>query len=60
MAKAVRYLVVDSPASDRAISVTNEDGTTQSLVVSGVRGALFSIPELNVIVSEHRQQFGLA
>ena len=60
MAKGIRYMVVDSPVQDRAISVSNEDGTTQNLVVAGLRGAIFAIPELNVIVENSRQQFGVA
>ena len=43
---ARRYLV-DSPVSDRATSLTTEDGTTQFLVTAGVRQAVFDIPEAN-------------
>ena len=60
MAKGIRYMVVDSPTQDRAISVSNEDGSTQSLVVAGLRGALFAIPELNTILESQRTTFGVA
>lgn len=60
MAKGVRYMVVDSPASDRQISVSNEAGMTENLVVSGLRGAIFAIPELNTILESSRQTFGVA
>lgn len=60
VAKGVRYMLVDSPVLDRAISTTNEDGTSSSLVVAGVRGALFSIPELNTITQTYNTNFGVA
>ena len=60
VAKQVRYLLIDSPAQDRAISVTDEAGMTQSMVVAGLRGAHFAIPELNVVVDTYRNQFGIA
>lgn len=58
--KQVRYLLVDSPAQDRALSITNEDGTTSTMVVAGTRGYSFAIPEMNQIVSQYRQAFGVA
>ena len=60
IAKGVRYMVVDSPTQDRAISVSNSDGSTENLVVAGLRGAIFAIPELNTIVESARQTFGVA
>ncbi|HVE27286.1 MAG TPA: hypothetical protein VNC22_17895 [Sporichthya sp.] len=49
---ARRYLV-DSPVSDRATSLTTEDGTTQFLVTAGVRQAVFDIPEANAVVAQY-------
>ena len=46
---AKRFLI-DSPVSDRATSLTTEDGTTQFLVTAGVRQAVFDIPECNAVV----------
>ena len=54
-------MVVDSPTSDRATSISNEDGTTQNLIVAGYsRGAMFAIPELNTLVEQNRTTFGVA
>ena len=52
---ARRYLV-DSPVSDRATSLTTEDGTTQFLVTAGVRQAVFDIPEANAVVAQYALQ----
>jgi hypothetical protein len=60
VAKGVRYMVVDSPTQDRAISVSSEDGSTSNLMVAGLRNAIFAIPELNMLVEAHRQTFGVA
>ena len=61
LAKGVRHMLVDSPTSDRATSISNEDGTTQNLIVAGYsRGAVFAIPELNVLVEQQRNAFGVA
>jgi hypothetical protein len=61
IAKGVRHMVVDSPTSDRATSISNEDGTTQNLIVAGYsRGAMFGIPELNTLVEQNRTTFGVA
>lgn len=60
IAKGVRYMVVDSPTQDRAISVSSEDGSTSNLMVAGLRNAIFAIPELNMLVEAHRQTFGVA
>jgi hypothetical protein len=49
---ARRYLV-DSPVSDRATSMTTDDGTTQFLVTAGVRQAVFDIPEANAVVAQY-------
>lgn len=49
---AKRYLV-DSPVSDRATTLTTEDGTTQFLVTAGVRQAVFDIPEANAVVDQY-------
>lgn len=49
MLLAKRFLV-DSPVSDRATSMTTEDGTTQFLVTAGVRQAVFDVPECNAVV----------
>jgi hypothetical protein len=60
IAKGVRYMVVDSPTQDRAISVSSEDGSTSNLMVAGLRGAIFAIPELNMLVETNRTTFGVA
>jgi hypothetical protein len=60
MSKGIRYMVVDSPTFDRAISVSNNDGTTENLVVAGLRGAIFAIPELNTILENARLTYGIA
>jgi hypothetical protein len=60
VAKGVRYMVVDSPTQDRAISVSSEDGSTSNLMVAGLRGAIFAIPELNMLVETNRTTFGVA
>ncbi len=52
MLLAKRFLV-DSPVSDRATSLTTEDGTTQFLVTAGVRQAVFDVPECNAIVEQY-------
>lgn len=57
---AVRQALIDSRVDPRASSVTNEDGTTAQLVTAGVRGAVFSLPEMNQIVHTFRQSFGVA
>jgi hypothetical protein len=50
---AERVLVGDrSDLSDRATSLTNDAGT-QLLVVAGVRGMLFDVPECNVVVDAY-------
>lgn len=54
VAKLVRYVLVDSPIDDRASAVQSPDGTYQTFVTAGVRGALFSIPEANAVVAQHR------
>jgi hypothetical protein len=46
---AKRFLV-DSPVSDRATSLTTQDGTTQFLVTAGVRQAMTDLPECNACV----------
>lgn len=58
--KQVRYMLVDTPAQDRAMSVTSEDGTTQNMIVAGVAGRRFATPEMNAIVDQFRQTFGVA
>lgn len=60
VAKQVRYMLVDSPTQDRALSVSTEDGSTQNLIVAGVRGNRFAIPEMNAIAETYRSQFGIA
>lgn len=49
---AKRFLV-DSPVSDRATSMTTEDGTTQFLVTAGVRQAATDVPEANAVIDEY-------
>lgn len=49
---AKSYLV-GGAADERATSITTEDGTF-SMVTAGVRGAQFSLPEVNAYVAEHR------
>jgi len=56
----VRQMLIDSRVDPRAQSVTNEDGTTAQLVTAGVRGATFSLPELNQVVMQYRTSFGVA
>lgn len=52
---AKRYLV-DQPQSDRATSMTTDDGTTQFLVTAGVRQAVFDVPEANAVVNQYSLQ----
>lgn len=52
------YLLTDGPLSDRTISATNEDGTYQSFVTAGVKGAIFALPEVNAVVAEHSMAEG--
>jgi hypothetical protein len=56
---AKRFLV-DSPVSDRATTLTTEDGTTSFLVTAGVRQAVFDIPEANAIVDHYGMQDAFA
>lgn len=49
---AKRFLV-QTPVSDRAISMTNEDGAIQYMVTAGVRGAVFDVPEANAVIQEY-------
>lgn len=53
---------VDSPVSDRATSMTTEDGTTQMLVTAGMRQAVFDVPECNAVIDEYgyRKAFAIA
>lgn len=60
MAKGIRYMLVDSPTNDRQISVSNEAGMTENLMVAGLRNAIFAIPELNMLVEQARSTFGVA
>lgn len=50
-----KRFLVDSPISDRATSLTNDDGTVSFFVTAGVRDAIFDVPELNAVV----EQFGV-
>ena len=59
-ALAVRQALVSSRVDPRAVSVTNEDGTTAVLVTASVRGAIFSLPEMNQVVAQYRTTFGVA
>jgi hypothetical protein len=58
---AKRFLV-DSPVSDRATSLTTQDGTTQFLVTAGIRQAVFDIPEANAVVDQYgvRRAYAIA
>ena len=49
-----KHYLVDKPVSDRATSMTTDDGTTQFLVTAGVRQAAFSLPECNAVVDQYR------
>lgn len=60
VAAGVRQLLVDSRVDPRAMSVTNEDGTTAQLMTAGVRGNTFSLPELQAVVMQYRTSFGVA
>ena len=60
IAKGVRYMVVDSPTQDRAISVSSEDGSTSNLMITELKSAIFAIPELNMLVETNRATFGVA
>lgn len=60
VALGVRQMLIDSRVDPRAQSVTSEDGTTALLVTAGVRGAVFSLPELNQVVNQYRTSFGVA
>lgn len=48
-----RSFLVDSTISDRATSISNEDGVTTFVVTQGVRGAAFNVPEANAVVQEY-------
>ncbi len=48
--RLAKWALVDSPVSDRATSMTTEDGTTQFLVTAGVRQAVFDLPAANAVV----------
>ena len=52
VAKLVKFLLVDSPANDRATSIASDEGT-QFLVTAGVRGAIFNIPIANAFVESY-------
>ena len=60
--KLAKYILVDDPNSDRATSMTTQDGTTQFLITAGVRQAVFSIPECNAVVDQYgmRDAFSVA
>lgn len=53
MKALVKHVLLDSPLSDRATSLTSHDGTTQVVVQAGVRGAVFSYPEANAVVQTY-------
>ena len=48
----LRDLIVKSNIDDRATSFTDEFGSRTFVVQAGVRGAMFSIPEVNAIFNE--------
>jgi hypothetical protein len=48
-----KHFLVDSPVDDRFTSVSTADGTF-TMVTPGVRGAMFSIPEVNAVVEQYR------
>lgn len=54
-----RRFLIDSPVSDRATSMTGQDGTTQFLVTAGVRNAIFDVPEANAIFLEYGMRAGV-
>jgi hypothetical protein len=56
---AKRWLV-DTPMSDRATSIRNDDGSMQFFVTAGVRDMLFDVPECNVIVDDYGLNSGIA
>lgn len=45
--------LVDTPIDDRAMTMTTDEGTF-SLVTPGMRGAWFSIPDVNAVVKRYR------
>lgn len=49
----LRDVAVKSNVDDRATSFTDEFGARTFVVQAGVRGALYSIPEVNAILQEH-------
>lgn len=59
VARLVKWLLVDSPISDRAISIINEGGQ-QNLVTAGVRGAIFDLPIANAFVENYGYPRGVA
>lgn len=59
VARLVKWLLVDSPISDRAISIINEGGQ-QNLVTAGVRGAIFDLPLANAFVQNYGYVRGVA
>lgn len=60
VSEGVRHALVESRVDPRAVSTTNEDGTSSILVTAGVRGAMFGLPILNQCVSMYRTSFGVA
>lgn len=52
VAKLVRWLLIDSPMSDRAVNLVTDEGS-QFFVTAGVRGAIFDIPQANAFVDAY-------
>ncbi len=51
--RLAKWALVDSPVSDRATSLTTEDGMTQFLVTGGTRRAVFDLPACNAVVERY-------
>lgn len=45
--------LVDTHVSDRATTVTGQDGSSQYFVTAGVKGALFDVPEVNAVIEDY-------
>jgi hypothetical protein len=45
--------LVDTHVSDRATTVTGQDGSSQYFVTAGVKGAMFDVPEVNAVLGDY-------
>lgn len=55
----VKSALVDTHVSDRATTITGQDGSSQFFVTAGVKDALFSVPEVNAVIADYGIRCGL-